>query len=89
MAKEALESQMVQLKESFAEQGLKVDAVEVTVAEFGLKKENQQQEEAAGTKKQNRRFRPDEELADDEETLTDRLTVSERRDVNSMVDYTA
>lgn len=89
MAKEALESQMVQLKESFAEQGLKVDAVEVTVAEFGLKKENQQQEESAGSKKQNRRFRPDDELADDDENMTDRVTVSERRDVNSVVDYTA
>lgn len=89
MAKEALESQMIQLKESFVEQGLKVDAVEVTVAEFGFQKENQQQEEFAGTKKKNRRFRPDEELADDEETRTDRVTVSERRDVNSMVDYTA
>lgn len=89
MAKEALESQMIQLKESFAEQGLKVDAVEVTVAEFGLKKENQQQEEPAGGKKHSRRFRSDEELAEDEENVADHVTVSERRDVNSMVDYTA
>ena len=34
MAKEALESQMIHLKEAFNEQGLKVDEVEVTVAEF-------------------------------------------------------
>lgn len=89
MAKEALESQMIQLKESFAEQGLKVDAVEVTVAEFGLKKENQRQEEPAGGKKHSRRFRSEEELAEDEESVADHVTVSERRDVNSMVDYTA
>lgn len=89
MAKEALESQMIQLKESFAEQGLKVDAVEVTVAEFGFKKESQQQEESAGGKKHSRRFRSDEELAEDEDHVADHVTVSERRDVNSMVDYTA
>ena len=47
MAKEALESQMIHLKEAFNEQGLKVDEVE------------------------------------------DLTTASERRDVNSMVDYTA
>ena len=46
MVKEALESQMISLKESFDEQGLKVEAVEVTVSEFSLKKENGQ---AAGS----------------------------------------
>lgn len=89
IAKEALESQMIQLKESFAEQGLKVDAVEVTVAEFGLKKENQQQDDPSGNQKQNRKFRPDKETSEEEDAATDPVTTSERRDVNSMVDYTA
>lgn len=90
MAKNALESQMITLKETFAEQGLKVEDVEVTVAEFGLKKENQQQQEAAGGRKQNRRFRADSEITEEEDSLADtNVTASERRDANSMVDYTA
>lgn len=89
MAKQALESQMIQLKESFAEQGLKVDAVEVTVAEFGLKKENQQQDDPSGNRKQNRRFRSDDALSEEEDTTTEQVTGSERRDINSTVDYTA
>lgn len=89
MAKEALESQMIQLKETFAEQGLKVDAVEVTVAEFGFKKENQQQDDPSGNRKQNRRFRSDDEASGEEDAKTEQVTASERRDVNSMVDYTA
>lgn len=36
IAKEALESQMTTLKENLNEQGIKVDAIEVTVAEHGL-----------------------------------------------------
>lgn len=89
MAKEALESQMIQLKETFAEQGLKVDAVEVTVAEFGFKKENQQQDDPSGNRKHKRRFRSDDEASGEEDAKTDQVTASERRDVNSMVDYTA
>ena len=89
MAKEALESQMIQLKETFAEQGLKVDAVEVTVAQFGLKKENQQQDDPSGNRKQNRKFHSDNELPGEEDANTEQVTASDRRDVNSMVDYTA
>lgn len=89
MAKEALESQMIQLKETFAEQGLKVEAVEVTVAEFGLKKENQQQDDPSGNRKQNRRFRSEDEASGEEDAKTGQVTASERRDANSMVDYTA
>lgn len=90
MAKNALESQMLTLKETFAEQGLKVEEVEVTVAEFGLKKENQQQQEATGGRRQNRRFRADREMTEEEDSLADtNVTASERRDANSMVDYTA
>ena len=90
IAKEALESQMITLKETFAEQGLKVEEVEVTVGEFSMKKENEQQEEPTGGKKQHRRFRADDELAEDDESVVDtNMTASERRDIHSVVDYTA
>ena len=88
MAKEALESQMIHLKEAFNEQGLKVDEVEVTVAEFGLKKDGEGQEQAGSKQSGNRKFRPNESFSDEEKN-EDLTTASERRDVNSMVDYTA
>lgn len=91
MAKEALESQLMTLKETFAEQGLKVDAVEVTVSEFGLNQENRQtqQDQQNGSTKR-RRFRTDDGIKDDmaEETGTEGVR-AERRDSNSVVDYTA
>ena len=90
MAKEALESQMITLKETFEEQGLKVDAVEVTVSEFGLDHQNhqEQQDQKNGTKR--RRFRLDtgaEDSAKDEAGV--QMVQAERKDVNSVVDYTA
>ena len=88
MAKEALESQMIHLKEAFNEQGLKVDEVEVTVAEFGLKKDGEGQEQTGSKQSGNRKFRPDKSFSDEEKN-EDLTTASERRDVNSMVDYTA
>lgn len=89
MAKEALESQMIQLKETFAEQGLKVDAVEVTVAEFGLKKENEQQGEPSGGGRQNRRSHSGDRTVKEEESVADNVTAPDRRDAESTVDYTA
>ncbi len=90
MAKEALESQLMTLKETFAEQGLKVEAVEVTVSEFGLNQENRQaqQEQQNGAKR--RRFRSGDSVEEgvSESPETDR-TAAERRDINSVVDYTA
>lgn len=89
-AKEALESQMIQLKEAFTEQGLKVDAVEVTVSEFGLKQDQGQGQAQEQQNRQNNRkaFREDAgaEVLEDTERHT---TESSRRDVNSVVDYTA
>lgn len=92
MAKEALESQMITLKETFDEQGLKVDAVEVTVSEFGLKRDNgQPQQEQAGKKSGNRRFRPEAgmETETEDDIAVTGMTETARRDVNSVVDYTA
>lgn len=90
MAKEALESQLIALKQSFDEQGLKVDAVEVTISDFGMNHENRDAyPEQHGGQSGNRRFRTDagEERAD--ETENDKETDETRRDVNSVVDYTA
>lgn len=89
MAKEALESQMIALKQSFDEQGLKVDAVEVTISDFGLNHENRDayQEQQNG-QSGNRRFRANagEEMAEEPDNNE---TEEIRRDVNSVVDYTA
>lgn len=90
IAKEALESQLITLKETFAEQGLKVDEVEVAVGNFNLKKENEQQDEPASRKKQNRRIQLSENvMAEEEENADVRMTASERREVDSTIDYTA
>ncbi len=90
-AKAALESQMITLKETFEQQGLKVDAVEVTVSEFGLDHQGRQagdnQQNPSGKKK---RFRFQEEEAVEKSAEAGRNeTEMVRRDQNSMVDYTA
>lgn len=87
-AKEALESQLIELKQTFAEQGLKVDAVEVTVSEFSLKKENEQPQQQQEGRNGKRTFDPQAgsgamQVAEREETE------ASRRDVQSTVDYTA
>ena len=89
MAKEALESQMITLKQTFDEQGLKVDSVEVTVSDFSLNRDNnpafqeQQQNQPDGRKLRRQGGLNENDTEDDRETET------ERRDVNSVVDYTA
>lgn len=92
VAKEALESQMLTLRQSFEEQGLKVDAVEVTVSDFGLKQDQEQAQAQSGQhgsgNKQNAEQGADTGRA--EETPEDAVqTAEERRDINSVVDYTA
>lgn len=62
--KAALESQMIQLKESFAEQGVKVDAIEVTVQTHQFEQNleqgrGRQQEETTGRRSGTRRLRLD------------------------------
>lgn len=90
-AKEALESQMIILKEAFEEQGLKVDAVEVTVSEFGLDHQDRQ----AGDDRQNSSGRgkhsrfSDEDANEQSGDSDSNETESARRDQNSVVDYTA
>ncbi len=94
----AIETQLVILKEQFEEQGLKVDAVEVTVANYGTdqkfsenNEENADGEQAKGSKGM-RRINLDELDADE---LPEDMEESERIAVEMMaangntVDYTA
>ncbi len=91
MAKEALESQMITLKQTFDEQGLKVDAVEVAVSDFGLNRDNspafqeRQQNQPGGRRDRGRHS----DVAVEDEFEDDRQTETARRDGNSVVDYTA
>ena len=68
--KAALESQMIQLKESFAEQGVKVEAIEVTVQthqfESNLEQGRGRNQEETGQKSRTRRIHLDASLGMDE-----------------------
>ena len=89
-AKEALESQMIILKENFQQQGLKVDAVEVTVSEFGLDQREQQNEQQSQRDSRHKEFSYDETKENSNDTKeTSRETTMQRRDQNSTIDYTA
>lgn len=94
--KAALESQMVQLKENFSEQGVKVEAIEVTVQthqfEENLEQGQRGNQNAAEKKPKTRRIKLDgpltmEELSDmgQEEQLTAEMMAAN----GSTVDYTA
>lgn len=94
--KAALESQMVQLKDNFAEQGVKVEAIEVTVQthqfEENLEQGQQKNQGSAEKKPRNRRIMLDgpltmEELSemDQEEQLAAEMMAAS----GSTVEYTA
>ena len=96
--KAVLETQMIQLKEQFEEQSIKVEAVEVTVANYAFGEQYGDQQDAAdqengGTKKNARRINLN--LDEIEEEDLDELDDSERIAVEMMqangstVDYTA
>lgn len=98
--KAVLESQMIQLKESFAEQGVKVDAVEVTVQthqfeqnlEQGRGRQSAEQSNGQGKKSKTRRIQLDEVLSMDEldELEADEQLAAQMMLANgSTVDYTA
>ena len=90
-AKEALDSQLITLKQTFEEQGLKVNDVEVNVSEFGLGEHNREEEQQGqqGSGGRSRRFRFDSDETESISVEEQRETETERRDVNSVVDYTA
>lgn len=69
LAKEAIERNLVQFKESLQEQGLKVDNIEVTVGNFEFDKNEQAGDSSKEQQKNgNRRFISDEELSSTEES---------------------
>ena len=95
IAKEAIESQIQVLKDNLNNQGVKVEAIEVTVAEFGFRQNTESGSDAQGQSKQQkksgvRRINLEsfaEETADvsEEEALAARVL----RDNGGTVDYTA
>ena len=98
MVKNALETQMVILKDNFEAQGIKVEAVEVTVASHAFEQNlngnasNQTGEEAQAKKKTARKIDLSE-LTDESETETldegDRIVADMMRKNGNTVDYTA
>lgn len=98
--KAALESQMVQLQESFEQQGIKVEAIEVTVATHQFEQNLDQQGregEQSGEAQEARRPRvrrlnlggPDEMIPPEEMTEEDRITAEMMAANGGTVDYTA
>lgn len=86
VAKEAIESQMAALRESLQNQGIKVEAIEVTVSEFGFERNEENGQRGNGEPEKKRKsgtFR----LEEPEETtpqMTEYLNVTD-----SSVDYSA
>ena len=98
--KAALESQMVQLQENLEQQGLKVEAIEVTVATHQFEQNLDQQGrdgEQSGEAQEARRPRvrrlhlggPDEMIPPEEMTEEDRITAEMMAANGGTVDYTA
>lgn len=96
--KAALESQMVQLKESFAEQGVKVEAIEVTVQthqfqqnlEQGRGNQGSSENEMGAGRKRPRRINLNTAFAEEEpQTEEDRLTADMMSANGNTVDFTA
>ena len=80
-AKEALESQMVLLKQTFDEKGIKVQSVEVNVSEFGFEKGEEPHKQNNQPNSRHRRQLPMEE----EEVSQGNVPIGE----DSIIDFTA
>ncbi len=97
--KTVLEAQMIQLKESFEQQGLKVDSVEVNVETRGfersLDQENQEQQNLEEAQKRNGRritlrgLEEGEELLAEDLSEGDRIVADMMRRNGNTVDFTA
>lgn len=86
-AKDALESQMITLKETFEQKGLKVDTVEVNVSEFGFQKEHGNANEQNGSKSKQRKFQLDDiDMVDQEQN---NVLQDATADENGAINYTA
>lgn len=64
LAKTALEAQMQTLKETFENQGLKVESVEVSVSDFDFNQNSQTGYNNSNTEHKGRRFRNDDDISD-------------------------
>lgn len=85
-AREAIESQMAALRESLQNQGIKVEAIEVTVSEFGFERDNnagRNEDNESGKQKRRNAFRVEE--ADEAAPQTAEFM----RMTDSSVDYSA
>jgi flagellar hook-length control protein FliK len=99
IVKEAVESQMVQLQEKFEQQGIKVTAVEVTIASHAFEQNLQQgdenskfNEQQAKSKKSLRRINLSEfaDIEDEEELSESDLLAAKVMEMNgNTVDYSA
>lgn len=92
--KAALESQVMELKANLEQQGIKVEAVEVTIAQYSLDRNPEGSETASGEskrqKKGGRNLNLDElDLEDEELTEEERLTAEVMRQTGSTINYTA
>lgn len=86
VAKEAIESQMATLRESLQNQGVKVEAIEVTVSEFGFERDRdaRQNENGESGKQKRRNLFGVEEVDEATPQMADFLNVTD-----SSVDYSA
>ena len=94
--KTALETQIVQLRESLNEQGLKVESVEVTIASHAFERnleqgQNQESQTEEGTKKGTRKINLDdlESLDLDQMDEADRISIDMMEQNGNTVDFTA
>ena len=96
--KAALESQMVQLKENFAEQGIKVEAIEVTVQTHQFEQNLEQGRDGSGSreaeagvgKRRTRRINLNTAFAEEEpQTEEDRIAADMMSANGNTVDFTA
>ncbi len=87
IAKEAIESNLVQFKEMLQEQGIKVESIEVTVSDFTFDKNNQAGQSEQEEKKKNRQHMIFDD--DTENTTQDSLALHFMEDGESTVNYMA
>lgn len=89
IAKEAIESSLQVLKESFLEQGLKVEDVEVTLGNYALEYGEKDAEQQSGDKHGGKRTRTLEEIDRFMASEEDNLMETELGNINGSINFTA
>ncbi len=95
MAREAIESQMVQLKETLQENGIKVQAIEVTIATHEFERNLDQNHSNQGQENQDKGNRRkinldlSNEIDEDDLTKEEQIAVEMMKENGNTVDYTA